>query len=77
MAYFSNGCEGDSYTTAHCNRCVHGANGKSCPVMLLHWLHNYDDGVAREMLDTLIPRTDDGGNDQCGMFVDAGTEVRP
>jgi len=74
MAYFSNGCEGDSFRAANCDRCVHD---ETCAVWLVHLLHNYDQfpehaktpeakGAAeqtRNILGTLIPDGED-----CTMF---------
>lgn len=73
MGYFSNGCEGDSYERAYCDRCVHQKpdNG-GCMVWLAHMLHNYAECNQQDsILHLLIPRTDDGlDNKQCTMFIE-------
>lgn len=82
MAYFSNGCEGDWYEEKFCRRCVHGADGQACPVLVLHFEWNYvacngdkpDASQAQrakyKALNTLWPR-DGIHNGQCAMFVEA------
>ena len=67
MAYFSNGTEGDSYEERYCNRCIHDV-GQSCRIWLLHLKHNGDDSW-KLVLDTLIPQTPDGlDNEECRAF---------
>lgn len=73
MAYFSNGTEGMSYEEQYCSRCMFC---EDCPVLTLHMLWNYEQHgesetakAKRTALDLLIPRTKDGWNEQCRMFV--------
>lgn len=72
MGYFSNGCEGDWYENKYCDNCIHqdaGENGKGCAIWLIHMLHNYgQEGEVQEILNTLIPRSEDGFNEQCSMY---------
>jgi hypothetical protein len=73
VGYFSNGTEGLMYEERYCSRCIHygDAEGPGCPVMNLHWLHNYDEANNdASMLHVLIPRTEEGENQQCAMFVE-------
>jgi hypothetical protein len=75
MAYFSNGTQAGLYEERYCSRCIHGPRrnpGKGCAVWLLHLIHNYDcRNVPDNMLDTLIPRTKDGlENEQCAMLIE-------
>lgn len=73
MAYFSNGCSGDSFQAAYCDRC---ALQDGCAVWSIHLQHNYsqhpehtktpeEKGAAtatHQILDALI------GDDGCRMF---------
>lgn len=72
MGYFSNGSEGDWYEAQYCARCVHeGTEERSCPIMELHALYNYDQckkPSTAAALGLLIPRDATGGNGQCAMF---------
>lgn len=74
MAYFSNGCEGDSYQEEYCNRCVHSKGPRHCPVWTVHLLYAYklcneEDTPAKVMLDMLIPMAPNGlFADECAMF---------
>lgn len=71
MGYFSNGTEGDIYEAQYCARCVHENKSDGCPVMLAHVLHNYRDCNKEDsILHILIPRTDNGFNAQCAMFIE-------
>ena len=78
MGYFSNGSEHGFYTAKLCDRCVHGTDqGKGCPVMNLHWMWNYDqcgdseDAKTKEFgLSMFIPRSENGDNEECRMFVE-------
>lgn len=73
MGYFSNGTEGMIYEEQYCQSCVHGDDDDGCPIMMVHLLWNYDqidEDEKVEMLDTLIPRSDDKlQNEKCAMFV--------
>ena len=75
MAYFANGTEGQMYEEEYCERCIHG---DGCSVWMLHLMLNYDqhdEPKIAEMLNTLIPRKENGlGNEQCSMFVAKGGE---
>lgn len=74
MAYFSNGCEGESYQEQYCNRCIHGAGPKICPVWKLHLLYAYQlcnkqGEPGKVMLDVLIPMAQNGlFADKCAMY---------
>lgn len=83
MAYFSNGCEGDSFHAQQCAKCVHDLSGK-CPVWNMHLAHNYDQHPEHaktpeekataeawaEVLETLIP-TEGLYAGKCRMFHEA------
>jgi hypothetical protein len=83
MAYFANGSDGDYYEAKYCARCVHGQgrfqeDGETCPVMVLHFLWNYDsvganaDKTKATALETLWPRDKDRiYNGDCRMFIEA------
>jgi hypothetical protein len=74
MGYFSNGTEGACYEEEYCDRCVHrnGSDGDGmCPVWAAHLLHNYDECDNEDsILHMLIPRTEDGVNEKCLMFIE-------
>lgn len=56
------------YEDRWCARCAHH---EDCAVWYLHFAHNGEKDKA-EMLDALIPRSEDGlSNEQCRMFVTA------
>ena len=77
MGYFSNGMEGGDYQETYCLRCVHFGpeEGPGCPVWFAHLLFAYEEcnstSNAKTMLDLLIPRSADGANEECSMFVEA------
>lgn len=87
MGYFSNGTEAEMYEERFCSRCVHTdlhAIGETppCAVWWAHSMFAYEEcnnaSNAKEILDMLIPRTEDGiGNDECKMFVprDVGAAI--
>lgn len=65
MGYFSNGSSGGAYQEQFCDRCHHDRN-QSCPIWLLHLVHNYEECNKEEsFLNVLIPRDKEGGNEQC------------
>ena len=75
MAYFPNGTDYDYYAELYCNKCVHRVKGELCPVIVLHYLWNYDavgekaDKTKRTALGTLWPQKPDGiHNAACAMF---------
>ena len=70
MGYFSNGSEGDAYEAKYCEKCVHQKpDDGGCMVLLAHLLHNYRDCNDKEsILHLLIPRSDNGENQECKMF---------
>ena len=71
MGYFSNGTEGMDYEARYCDHCVHQGppEGPGCAVWLAHLLKNYAECRNPEsVLHLLIPRSADGGNDQCQLF---------
>lgn len=76
MGYFPNGTEGEAYLDKFCYRCVHlkdedDGRGPGCPVWDLHLLLNYHrDGRNAGMLDSFIPRDEEGYNLECRMFVE-------
>ena len=51
---------------------------QNCPVLLLHYVHNYKEcNKAESFLHVLIPRSEDKlGNEQCRMFIRATTNGR-
>lgn len=56
------------YQEHYCSKCVHDEK-QSCPVWLLHLLHNYEEcNKPDSFLHVLIPRTKTG-NGQCTMFL--------
>lgn len=74
MGYFSNGSEGSSYEEMWCDRCVHQGpdDGPGCSVWFAHLIHNYDEcNNPDSVLHMLIPRGDDGRNEQCSMFIES------
>lgn len=66
MGYFPNGTAGDLYQEEFCNRCEHDA-GNDCPIWNAHLLWSGKEG-KQDVLDLLIPRSEDGENEQCSMF---------
>jgi hypothetical protein len=77
MGYFSNGTEGMEYEAQYCQHCVHDTE-QNCPVLLLHYMHNYKEcNKGESFLHVLIPRSEDKlGNEQCRMFIRATTNGR-
>ena len=74
MAYFSNGTEGRAYMARFCVHCVHDEPG-GCPIIGLHLLHNYEEcNKPDSFLHVLIPRSVNGSNEQCTMFVEVTHE---
>lgn len=81
MGYFSNGTEGAIYEETFCARCVHSdaevGVDPPCPIWMAHLLYAYDlcnedDHPGKIMLDSFIPRREEGGlngNGRCTMFV--------
>lgn len=74
MGYFSNGMEGANYQYNVCNHCIHGSEGgegmHDCPVLELHEEHNYEEcNKPDSFLHVLIPRNEEGFNDECTMFI--------
>ena len=73
MAYFPNGTAGMDYEDRYCSRCIHNGDD-GCPVMLAHFLYNYDEcNNPKSILHLLIPRDEEGRNQECRMFVEAPT----
>lgn len=78
MGYFSNGTEGDIYKEHWCRRCANCGDERGdfgCAVWDAHFLYNYDqhtDEGIRKVLNVLIPRAKDGGNERCLMFRERG-----
>lgn len=74
MAYFPNGISAAEYEDKYCSRCVHrpeNPDDGGCSVWLLHLLNNYDEcNNAGSYLHVLIPRSDDGTNEECTMFLE-------
>ena len=73
MGYFSNGTEGQMWEEENCDKCVHQDQENGCPILLIHYMHNYDwvnedDHPARKIMNILIPRRNDGFNDKCSML---------
>lgn len=74
MGYFSNGAEGMDYERDYCDRCVH--QEPACPVWGAHLLHNYGASAdVKEILNMLIPRDENGFNEQCKLFIERPEEV--
>lgn len=75
MGCLSNGTEGMDYQARYCRRCVQyqpDLEKLPCPVWAVHLLYAYE-GRHKEVLDMLIPLTQDGlGNEQCTMFLARG-----
>lgn len=78
MGYFSNGSEGMDYEEAYCEKCVNyrdnGSGSLGCPIMDAHAFANYDQHQEAEknlktVLNLLIPRAEDGSNEECAMFL--------
>lgn len=68
MGQFSNGTEGMIYEDHFCSRCVHE---DGCPVWGAHLLYNSDQRNNPEVngiLGMLIPRDEQGYNQECAMF---------
>lgn len=72
MGYFSNGTEGELYENKYCSRCIHNNNSeKGCAVWDAHSIYNYDECNKKEsILHILIPRSEDGTNKECAMFIE-------
>ncbi len=79
MGQFSNGSEASAYESAYCERCLHNPTEQGAPMCAVweaHFLYGYWESVnAQAILDTLIPMTKDGGNEQCRMFADIATAM--
>ena len=67
MGYFSNGSEGADYEDRWCSTCAHNRED-GCPVWMAHLLHNGEKPFM-DVLDLLIPRSEDGFNERCTMYV--------
>lgn len=68
MGYFANGSEGDGYYEEWCERCAHNPD---CAVWLAHHGFNYKDcNNPESILHILIPRTKNGNNEKCRMFIE-------
>jgi len=68
MGYFSNGSEGEDYAEKYCSRCIHC---NDCAIWDAHMLYNYEECNKKDsILNILIPRTKDGWNEQCKMFIE-------
>lgn len=77
MGYFSNGCEGMDYEGRYCDHCVHKHKEYGCPCLEAHALWNYEEcNKDDSILHKMIPRKDDGWNDKCIFFLDAGSTPR-
>lgn len=75
MGYFSNGTEGYAYWETYCSRCVHDKH-EDCQVWAAHLLCNYEEcNNPDSILQMLIPRAKDGGNEQCKMFIASKAEL--
>lgn len=74
MGYFSNGSEGEYYFEEWCDKCAHmpeDPKDGSCPVWDLHLMSNYQECNKKDSyLHILIPRSKDGGNEKCTMFIE-------
>ena len=69
MGYFSNGTEGEMYEEEYCNKCIHDEN-QDCVILLAHHLYNYEDcNNKKSILHILIPRSKEGWNEKCKMFI--------
>ena len=73
MGYFSNGTEGRIYEEVYCIKCIHyGTENKGCPIWGLHLFYNYDqykDKKISHLLNSLIPRSKNGQNNKCNLFI--------
>lgn len=75
MGYFPNATSWECWAVDNCFKCAHwprDEDAQGCPVEDAHNLFNYEaEGVAKAILDLLIPQTDDRlGCKQCAMFKD-------
>jgi hypothetical protein len=68
MGYFGSSIQGESYHGFFCSRCIHE---EGCPVWAAHLKCNYEEGNKPEsILHMLIPRSKEGKNEQCKMFIE-------
>jgi hypothetical protein len=69
MAYFANATEGDIWEQRYCQRCAN--YNDTCAILDVHFLYNYEacreNGLAKRVLDGLIPDTTDGPG-ECMMY---------
>lgn len=76
MGYFANGTEEMMYSDRYCDRCKHDKNNE-CPIRLAHFLHNYEEcNKPESILHMLIPRREDGENEQCYFFEEEKVVVK-
>ena len=83
MGYFSNGTEGALWEAAQCTNCLHLDAEKGCPILLAHYMGNYDQceragdveavtrlrKMLRSVLCMFIPYSEDTGESgDCAMF---------
>ena len=70
MGYFSNGEDHERYYEEFCSHCQHASEDNACAVEQAHWLFNYSECNNKEsILHILIPRDEQGYNEQCLMFI--------
>lgn len=76
MGYFSNGTDGMIYEDTFCSRCIHNNKSeKGCAVWDAHSIYNYDEcNKADSILHILIPRDENGRNQECKMFIEQEQE---
>lgn len=76
MGYFSNGTEGMAYFDYYCSRCIFDKN-EDCPIWTLHIMHNYKEcNKPDSFLHMLIPRSKNGGNEECRFFIPQNQELK-
>jgi len=70
MGYFPNGTAGMIYDDKYCNGCVHMLpEPLGCPCHTAHLIWNYDEANnENSILHKMIPRNEDGFNEQCMFF---------
>ena len=89
MGYFPNGTAGEMYEAKWCSRCVHhlGGEHESCPIMVLHFLWNYDAcngneedatdlAKARHLALGVFIEQKGAGNEECTMFHEGTADER-
>lgn len=70
MGYFANCIEAMDYQQQYCTNCVHWNDDYECPCLEAHEFWGYKACNNDEsILNKMIPRDEDGNNQQCIFFV--------